>query len=110
MAEAAAALYAAETAVEGVVVGAYNFSKATAPLHVHSHKLNSPSQELARSSHTLNVINGKAYIVGGDLASGSLDLYMHVIILPANVSLGDVDYNRIKPEIAENRPLEKHAD
>jgi hypothetical protein len=110
MAEVRAALYAAETSVEGQAVGAYAVSKATAPLHVRFQKLNSPSQELARSSHTLNIVKGKAYIFGGDLASGSSDPYMHVITLPADVSLRDVDYNRIEPKTAENRPLEKYAD
>lgn len=109
MAEAATALYATETAVEGLAVGTYALSKSTAPLHVRFHKLPSPSSELARSSHTLNVIKGKAYIYGGDLASGSTDPYVHVVTLPSDVELGDLDYQRIEPKVAE-RPLERYAD
>jgi Galactose oxidase, central domain/Kelch motif len=110
MTEVEAVLYATETAVKGSAISAHATSEATAPLHVRFHKLKSPSQELARSSHTLNIVKGKAYIFGGDLASGSSDPYMHVITLPADVSLGDVDYNRIEPKTAGNRPLEKYAD
>ena len=107
MAEVGAALYAAETAIEGLAVGAYAVSKATAPLKVRFHKLKSPSPALTRSSHTLNVVKGKAYIYGGD---GTPDSNMHVITLPADVELGGVDYKCIEAKAAETRPLERYAD
>jgi hypothetical protein len=111
MAEAATALYAAETAIEGLAVSAYALSKSIAPLHIRFHKLPdpSPNSELARSSHTLNVVKGKAYIYGGDLRSGSTDPYVHVVTLPSDVSLGDVDYRRVEPKVG-GRPLEGYAD
>jgi hypothetical protein len=111
MAEAAGALYAAETAVEGLAVSAYALSKSTAPLHVRFEKLPdpSPNSELARSSHSLNVVKGKAYIYGGDLGSGTSDPYVHVVTLPSDVKLGNVDYQRIEPRVGE-RALEGYSD
>ncbi|KAH7358461.1 hypothetical protein B0T11DRAFT_355116 [Plectosphaerella cucumerina] len=56
-------------------------------------KIDIPS--LTRSSHSLNVVNGSAYIFGGDAQPGRpVDNDMHVVVLPYN-SAG-ADYYRIK--------------
>ena len=52
---------------------------------------------LGRSSHTLDVVEGRAYIFGGEVDQHkSLDNDMHVITLPAN-SAG-ADYYAVKPK------------
>ena len=86
MAEVAAGLYAAETAVEGAVIGAIAVSKSTAPLHLTFRKITTPAekQRFGRSGHTLNVVKGRAYIIGGDLNSSNILR----LTLPAAVSTG----------------------
>lgn len=61
-----AAAYTAETAIEGVVASGLAIARSTVPLQARSYRVPSPSPSLKRSSHTLNVIKGKAYILGGD--------------------------------------------
>jgi hypothetical protein len=107
-----ATLYAAETALEGLAVSAFAVSKSTAPLTVRFHKLKdpSPNSELARSSHTLNVVKAKAYIYGGDLRSGVSDPYVHVVTLPSGgqTGEGELHYQRVEPKVKE-RALEGYA-
>jgi Kelch motif/Galactose oxidase, central domain len=94
----AAAAYTAETAIEGVVAGALAIAQSTVPLKVRFHRLNSPSPALKRFSHTLNVIKGRAYILGGDgdVVGGQGDDAMHVLTLPSDLDLRDsTDYQKI---------------
>lgn len=93
----AAAAYTAETAIEGAAAGAFAIARSTVPLKARFHRLPSPSPTLKRSSHTLNVIRGRVYIFGGDgdaVGSGG-DNYVHVVTLPTDLELRDMDYQRI---------------
>lgn len=50
---------------------------------------------LSRSNHSISVINGRAYIFGGDLPSGQLaNNDMHLVILPSS-SVLEADYKSI---------------
>jgi hypothetical protein len=58
--------------------------------------------DLPRAYHTVSVINGRAYIFGGEYAPGQLaNNEMHVLILPSS-SVLEADYKSIAP-----RPLVK---
>lgn len=109
MAEAAAAFYTVETAVEGAAVGAFAVAKPTVPIVVRFHRIKSPSQTLALSSHSLSYYKGRAYVFGGDYKEGPTDNVMHVITLPANLDLSDTDYRFITAEPAPARPLEPYT-
>jgi Galactose oxidase, central domain/Kelch motif len=93
----AAALYTAETAVQGAVVSGLAIARSTVPLNARFYRLPSPSPGLKRSSHTLNVIKGKAYILGGDgdTVGRDGDAAMHVVTLPTDLVLRDTDYQKI---------------
>lgn len=112
MAEAGvvAALYAAETAIEGAALGAFAVAKSTVPLHIRFHKLPSPNGLLTRSSHSLNVVKGKAYIYGGDVESQGQDNAVHTVTLPSDLALKDIDYQAHQPVAASERPLAKYSD
>ena len=111
MAEAGliAAAYAAETAVEAAAVGAFAVAKSTVPLHITFHKLPSPSRLLTRSSHTLTVVKGKAYIYGGDVQGEDGDDNVHAITLPSDLDLKDLDYQSIPALSAPDRPLASYS-
>ncbi|KIW08218.1 uncharacterized protein PV09_01146 [Verruconis gallopava] len=52
---------------------------------------------LPRSGHSLSVINGRAYIFGGEDETGAMaDNHMHVVILPSGGVL-EADYKSIAP-------------
>ena len=112
MAEAAAALYAVETAVEGAVIGGLAVGRATVPLHVKFHKIKSPSPSLARRNHSLNIVKNRAYIFGGELEHGLSDVEMQCITLPTDLAFKDldIDYQEIKSEAAPSRPLAPYSD
>ncbi|QDS75417.1 hypothetical protein FKW77_003278 [Venturia effusa] len=58
---------------------------------------------LSRSNHSISVINGRAYIFGGDLPSGQLaNNDMHLIILPSS-SVLEADYKSIpaRPQLKD---------
>lgn len=109
-AEAYAVFQVVETIVEGAVVGAIAVRKPTVPVHITFHKIPSPSNSLARSSHSLNIVKGKAYIFGGDLADGRVDNSVRMIGLPSDLALQDTDYQLIKPTAAPVRPLAAYSD
>lgn len=94
----AAAVHTAETAFEGLAAGAFAMTHAAAtPLKARFYRLPSPSPSLRRSSHTLNVIKGRAYLFGGDgdVVGSDGDTAMHVLTLPSDLSLRDSDYQRM---------------
>lgn len=115
MAETAAAFYAVETAVEGAAIGAIAVSRATAPLHLSFRKIRSPAngRELARSGHTVNIVRGKTYIIGGDGHNGAdADETIAILTLPVASSTGGEgtlepqDFQIVTPEFkALDRPL-----
>jgi hypothetical protein len=52
---------------------------------------------LPRSGHSISVVNGRAYIFGGEAEEGALaDNSMHIVILPSGGVL-EADYKAIKP-------------
>lgn len=110
MAEAAAAFYAIETALEGAAVGAVAVARPTVPVVVRLHKIDPPSQTLALSSHSLNYYRGRAYIFGGDSKHGSTNNAMHTITLPSDLALSDTDYRSIEAATAPTRPLAPYTD
>ena len=112
MAEAAAALYAVETAVEGAVLGGIAVSKATVPLHVKFQKIESPDASLGRTNHTLSIVDNRAYVLGGDVQDGQPDSSIRCIILPTDLApkQPDVDYQLIESEAAPERPLASYSD
>jgi Kelch motif len=97
----AAAAYTVETAVEGAAAGAFAIARSTVPLKARFYRLPAPSPALKRSSHTLNVIKGRAYIFGGDgdAVSKNGDNAVHIVTLPADLDLIDTDYQSI-PAVA----------
>ncbi|KAL8655123.1 MAG: hypothetical protein Q9210_001070 [Variospora velana] len=88
---AAVAAYGAETAVEGTVGAAVAIAKPTMPLKATWKRLVT-SDPLRRSSHSLSVIKGKAYLFGGEEEPRQpVDNVMHVLTLPSS-TVHDVDY------------------
>jgi hypothetical protein len=112
MAEAAAALYAVETAVEGAAVAGIAVGKATVPLHVKYQKLQSPNTTLCRSGHSLNIIKNRAYVFGGDSKDGDTNSDVHVLTLPSDLSQDELnlDYRCLPSEPAPTRPLAAYSD
>ncbi len=112
MAEVVAGLYALETAVEGVALGAFAVSRPTAPLHLSFRKISLPakSHELARSRHTLNIVKGKAYVIGGQSAGdNNAILALTLPVASSTDGEGDLtprDYEVIRPRFRNaDRPL-----
>ena len=104
------AAYTAETVVEGAAIGAFAVSRPTVPLHIRFYRLSPPSKLLARSSHTVNVVKGKAYIYGGDVAGEAVDDAVHAVTLPSDLALKDIDYQAIPAVAASERPLAPYSD
>ncbi|KAL6248475.1 hypothetical protein RBB50_004730 [Rhinocladiella similis] len=115
MAEVAAGLYAAETVVEGAAVGALAVSKSTAPLHLTFHKISSPTEkhDIARSGHTLNIVKGKAYVVGGNGETNAV-VTLTLPVASSTDGEGDLapqDLDIVHPEFKnDDRPLGPQVD
>ena len=89
-----AAAYAAETAVEGAVGAGFAIAKPTMPIKA-TWKPVPTSNPLPRSSHSLSVIKGKAYIFGGEEHPREpVSNDMHVYTLPSSGVL-EADYKKI---------------
>ncbi|KAK5054681.1 hypothetical protein LTR84_001573 [Exophiala bonariae] len=113
MAEAVAAFYAVETVVEGAAVGAVAVARSTAPLHLSFRKIRSPAKgrELARSGHTVNIVRGKAYVIGG-VGDNGREAAIAALTLPVASStagegtLNPQDFQVVRPEYRVlDRPL-----
>ncbi|KZF22874.1 galactose oxidase [Xylona heveae TC161] len=100
-AAAAGAIYGAETAVEGAVGIAAGVARPTMPLKASLSRIQS-STPLARSSHSLCVIRGHAYIFGGEISPREpVDNAMHVYTLPnPSTTATDADYRVVAPQAA----------
>ncbi|KAL8949720.1 MAG: hypothetical protein Q9222_004196 [Ikaeria aurantiellina] len=91
---AAVAAYGVETAAEGAVGAAIAIAKPTMPLKASWRRLVT-SNPLPRSSHSLSVVKGKAYIFGGEEKPRQpVDNHMHVLTLPSS-TVNEVDYKAI---------------
>jgi len=83
--------------------------QSTHPLKAKWERIDAPP--LPRSSHTISVVAGRAYIFGGEITPREpVDNDMHVITLPYD-SLSSADYRSIpaKPEIAGSEVPEKRV-
>ena len=81
----------------------------THPIRAKWEKIDAPP--LPRSSHSISVIAGRAYIFGGEITPREpVDNDMHVITLPSG-SVSSADYKKIlaKPEIAGGEVPEKRV-
>ena len=93
----AAAAYTAETAIEGVAGAGYAISKPTMPLKA-TWKSIPTNQALPRSSHSISVVNGKAYVFGGEEQPREpVSDDMHVYTLPSS-GVSDADYRKVAPK------------
>ena len=88
-----AAGYAVETAAEGAVGAGIAVAKSTIPLKANWKRI-ATGTPLPRSSHSLSVVRGIAYIFGGEEQPRvPVDNDMHLITLPS--SGADADYKKI---------------
>lgn len=90
----AAAAYGAETAVEGAVGAGVAVAKPTMPLKANWKRI--PTDvHLPRSSHSLSIVKGKAYVFGGEVKPREpVDNDMHEFTLPQSEH-DQVDYQAI---------------
>lgn len=95
-----AAAYAAETAVEGAVGAGIAPAKSTMPLKA-SWKRIFIGTTLPRSSHSMSIVRGIAYVFGGEERTREpVANDMHMITLPS--SGADSDYKKISASPAKN--------
>ena len=96
----AAAAYGVETAVEGAVGAGIAIAKPTMPLEASWRRI--PTDiHLPRSSHSLSIVKGKAYIFGGEEQPRvPVNNHVHVLTLPQSEhDLGD--YHTVIPTSAQ---------
>jgi hypothetical protein len=78
--------------------------KPTHPLKAKWHKISAPS--IPRSSHTLSVVSGRAYLFGGEVSPREpVDNDMHIIVLPS-ATVVEADYKTVPArgiEVPEKR-------
>ncbi|KAI9833163.1 MAG: hypothetical protein M1819_003786 [Sarea resinae] len=90
----AGALYGVETAVEATAAAAKGIADPTLPLHATFTPLSLP-KPFPRSSHTLSIIRGRAYVFGGEITPRNpVDNAMHIFTLPSS-SVPDADYRSV---------------
>ncbi|KAL9581078.1 MAG: hypothetical protein Q9212_004112 [Teloschistes hypoglaucus] len=98
----AAAAYGVETAVQGAVGAAVVIAKPTMPLKAAWRRM-ATSKALPRSSHTLSVVKGLAYLFGGEETPRQpVDNHMHVLTLPSS-TVNEVDYRFFPAESPEGK-------
>ncbi|MCJ1438583.1 hypothetical protein MMC27_007973 [Xylographa pallens] len=86
-----AGLYAAETAIEGTVAAAFTIARSTMPLKAKFHRVPT-SNNLPRSSHSLSIIKGRAYIFGGEVQPRKpVDNNVDIYTLPSSTVI-EADY------------------
>ncbi|KAL8671513.1 MAG: hypothetical protein Q9168_003982 [Polycauliona sp. 1 TL-2023] len=92
---AAVAAYGVETAAEGTIGAAVAIAKPTMPLKATWRRLVA-SKPLPRSSHSLSVIKGKAYVFGGEEKPREpVGNDMHVLTLSSSTVHEEVDYKAV---------------
>ncbi|KAL8644629.1 MAG: hypothetical protein Q9226_007671 [Calogaya cf. arnoldii] len=93
---------AISTTVEGAAVAGYGLAQSTQPLNATFTRITSEAF-LPRSSHTISVVAGKAYIFGGEESPGHLaDDNVHIIKLPSKTltNVGEPEYKCV-PSLGE---------
>lgn len=95
-----AALYGVETAIEGAVGAAIAVARPTMPLKAKFNRISTGNQ-LPRSSHSLSIIKGRAYIFGGEIRPREpVDNVMHVYTLPSS-GVTEADYKAVPAHPSE---------
>ena len=88
---AAVAAYGVETAVEGTIGAGIAIARSTMPLKARFQRI-PISKPLPRSSHSLSIVKGRAYVFGGELKPREpVDNNIHIYILPSS-SIEEADY------------------
>ena len=91
------------TAVEGAAIAGVGLAQSTQPLNATFTRITSEAF-LPRSSHTITVVAGKAYIFGGEEAPGKLaNDNVHIVRLPTkqpSSNVGEPDYKCV-PSLGE---------
>lgn len=91
------------TTVEGGAIAAYGLAQSTQPLSATFKRVSSPAF-LPRSNHSLTVLDGRAYIFGGEDENGNLaGDEVHIVTLPLKkkgTHDGEVDYKCV-PSLGE---------
>lgn len=83
-----AAAHTAESAVKGAAVGTAAVAQPTLPIKAEWTRV--APIELPRSSHSVCVITGRAYIFGGEMeARKPVENDMHIVTLPSGTAEGD---------------------
>ncbi|KAL8847621.1 MAG: hypothetical protein Q9221_007351 [Calogaya cf. arnoldii] len=93
---------AVSTTVEGAAVAGIGLAQSTQPLNATFTRITSEAF-LPRSSHTISVVAGKAYIFGGEESPGHLaDDNVHIIKLPSKTltNVGQPEYKCV-PSLGE---------
>lgn len=92
-----AGAYAAETVVEGAVGAGFAIAKSTMQLKATWKRIRT-GNPLPRSSHSLSVIKGKAYVFGGEEQPREpVRNDMHIYTLPSS-GVSEADYKQIAAE------------
>lgn len=87
-----AAAYGAETAVQGAAAAAFGVARATMPLKAKWTRISS-DVSLPRSSHSLSVIKGRAFVFGGEEKPRQpVDNDIHAFTLPSSEVDSQADY------------------
>src|SRR4051812_21303798 len=83
--------------------------QSTHPLKAKWHRIDAPP--LPRSSHSLSVVAGRAYIFGGEISPREpVDNDMHIYTIPSG-TVSSADYQAIpaKPEFKDGEVPEKRV-
>ena len=108
----AAAAYGVETVAEGAVGAAMAIGKSTMPLKGGPWRPIPTDKLLPRSSHSLSIVKGKAYIFGGEEKPREpVDNHVHVFTLPQSEH-DETDYQTIPATSSEgtNGPVPEKRD
>ncbi|KAI9808060.1 MAG: hypothetical protein M1827_007525 [Pycnora praestabilis] len=90
---------AVSTTVEGGAAVALGVARNTMPIKAIFHKIPTAAP-LHRSSHSISVVKGRAYIFGGEVEPHkAADNAMHVYMLPSS-GVSEADYQSIPPQAA----------
>lgn len=95
-----AAFYGVETAIEGAVGAAFAIAKSSMPLKGSFTRI--PSKPIPRSSHSLSVIKGRAYIFGGEERPREpVDNAVHVLTIPGS-TVEEADYRLVPAQASSD--------
>ncbi|MCJ1306607.1 hypothetical protein MMC25_000250 [Agyrium rufum] len=95
MAEAVAAYYAVETGIEAALAAGLVIAQPTLPISARFKKIKT-SQPLPRSSHSLSVIEGRAFVFGGEIkARQPVENDVHIYTFPLS-GVDEADYEAVK--------------